>query len=987
MLLEILQTKESVTDELLNLIADPFQSQVQENSIYAAIVWSFAVSGLLFITFCFLRPHISAVYAPRQKHADEKHAPPPLDSGPFSWIRAVKDVTEQELVEKIGLDAVVFLRFLRMIRNIFLVCTVFGCGILIPVTIVGGHSFYEHWGNIATLMKFTPQYTFGTKFWAFVAISYLFQGTVCFFLWWNYRAVLRLRRAYFDSADYQSSLHSRTLLLTHISGSSRTDAGIADIVEEAQQTQALPRTAIGRNVKDLPELIEAHDKTVRSLEEHLAKYLHDPNKLPEKRPLCKVAKEDRNTFGRERVDAINYLTGRISKLETEIREVRESIDKGNAMSYGFASYPRIEDAHAVAYASRKKGLSGCDVYLAPKPHDLLWQNLPMSRAVRRIRMFWDGLWMVLFTVAFIIPNILTSVFLSDFSHLGLIWKSFQEDLEANPKGWGIAQGVLAPLVQTLMYMGIPVVFRRLYTHSGDVSKTSRERHVTSRLYAFFVINNLVVFSVFGSAWRFVASVIAAQDQDQGVWDAIKSGHLFSNTMTGLCNVSTFWLTWQMQRNLSAATDLVQVWPLIWGSIQRKWFSPTPRQVIELSAPQPFQYADYYNNYLFVVTVGLCFGTLQPLILPITAFYLAMDVGFKKYLLQYVLITKTESGGRFWRLLVNRLLFAVLLGNAVIALVVGAQGIGSINSIRNGNMLYAMAPLPVLLVAFKWYCKRTFDDKLTYYSTTPFSDLEGNSHLDISKPKRNDRVGVRFGNPALYKRLMTPMVHAKSQHLLREIYGHRPNADHGLFEAPHRRSTDRGMPRTPLAYSDLFLSEMDHENVGKQDMRGEIPQVEIVKEKDLNFGNFKRRAEFREEFGGDGELYGRPEDSVSRPATPLTFVTMTDVGLYPGGESSKTDMDEAEWTRGNSVTEVGYHGARAAELGTQYQRGYQATRRMEEFDSVDIDIPTSPFEMDDILRAGQESENSKQSLLDRQTSEERGGGYFDQVGKAERFRSN
>jgi hypothetical protein len=51
------------------------------------------------------------------------------------------------------LDAVIFLRFLRMLRNIFLVITVIGCGILIPVNVVGGHSVYKQWGNIATLMK------------------------------------------------------------------------------------------------------------------------------------------------------------------------------------------------------------------------------------------------------------------------------------------------------------------------------------------------------------------------------------------------------------------------------------------------------------------------------------------------------------------------------------------------------------------------------------------------------------------------------------------------------------------------------------------------------------------------------------------------------------------------------------------------------------------------------------------------------------------
>ncbi len=85
-------------------------------------------------------------------------------------------------------------------------------------------------------------------------------------------------------------------------------------------------------------------------------------------------------------------------------------------------------------------------------------------------------------------------------------------------------------------------------------------------------------------------------------------------------------------------------------------------------------------------------------MPVTAFYVGMDCIFKKYLLQYVFITKTESGGRFWRLLVNRLLFAVMLANAVIALVVGARGVAVYgnNVVRQGDMLYAMVPLPFLL---------------------------------------------------------------------------------------------------------------------------------------------------------------------------------------------------------------------------------------------------------------------------------------------------
>jgi len=706
--------------------------------------------------------------------------------------------------------------------------------------------------------------------------------------------------------------------------------------------QAVPRTVIGRNVKDLPKLIEAHDESVIQLEGYLAKYLKNPEKLPEKRPTCKPAKDDRTSHSKDKVDAIDYLTDRIARLETEIKKVRESVDSRDPMPYGFASYTHIEDAHAVAYATRKKGPSGCDVYLAPRPHDILWQNIAMSRRTRRLRMVSDGLWMVLFTIAYIVPNILTSVFLSDFAHLGLVWPSFQRNLQAHPTGWGIVQGILAPLIQTLIYMGLPVLFRRLYTHSGDVSKISRERHVAARLFAFFVFNNVIVFSVFGSVWRFVATVVAAENQ--GVWNAIKDAHLFSKVMTGLCNVSTFWLTWQMQKNLGAAADLTQAWPLISSYIRRKFFSPTPRELIELSAPQPFMYAEYYNSYLQVAVVGLIFGTLQPIILPVTAFYLGVEFWFKKYMVQYIFITKTESGGRFWRLLVNRLLFTVSLANAVIALIVGAQGVGSVNSVRNGNMLYAMIPLPFLLFAFKWYCKRTFDEKLIYYSTQPFMDPENTGRSDAPKLKRNDRVAVRFGHPALYKKLKTPMVHAKAQYLIKKIYGHRSDSTRDIFEAPHRRSTDRAMPATPHGYSDVFMSEMDPRVPGKiffQDQN--TPSVEIVAEEDLDFENFKKRAEFREEFGGEGELYGRPEDLISRPGTPSTMATLTD------------DREQQ---------------------GVLYEAGYQRTPIRDTFEEVNVDIPATPFDAEEVLDAGRrvQTKSSYAHLL-QDDNEEQEGGYF------------
>ena len=63
---------------LLDLFKDPFASTVATSSLYSAIGISIGFTLFLAVCFSLLRPHNQAVYAPKVKHADEKHAPPPI---------------------------------------------------------------------------------------------------------------------------------------------------------------------------------------------------------------------------------------------------------------------------------------------------------------------------------------------------------------------------------------------------------------------------------------------------------------------------------------------------------------------------------------------------------------------------------------------------------------------------------------------------------------------------------------------------------------------------------------------------------------------------------------------------------------------------------------------------------------------------------------------------------------------------------------------
>jgi len=99
-----------------------------------------------------------------------------------------------------------------MCRNIFLALTIVGCGILIPVNLFTAAKSGDY-SKIGFVAKVTPVNTFGKANWGMTICAWLFNVIVAGFLWWNYRVIVRLRRQYYESPEYQSGLHARTLMV------------------------------------------------------------------------------------------------------------------------------------------------------------------------------------------------------------------------------------------------------------------------------------------------------------------------------------------------------------------------------------------------------------------------------------------------------------------------------------------------------------------------------------------------------------------------------------------------------------------------------------------------------------------------------------------------------------------------------------------------------------------------------------------------------
>jgi calcium permeable stress-gated cation channel len=191
-----------------------------------------------------------------------------------------------------------------MLRWFFLVVTLLTCGILAPINVV------YNIRNVDVkkrdfLSSLTIRDVRGDILFAHVAISYIIVIAMCVFIWFNWRAMVRLRLAWFRSPEYQQSFYARTLQIRGVPKNCQSDQGIRQVFESTRVPYPTTNVHIGRKVGKLPELIEYHNDTVREFERVLVRYLKG-GRLGRKRPTIRVG--GTCGCGGMKKDAIDFYT-------------------------------------------------------------------------------------------------------------------------------------------------------------------------------------------------------------------------------------------------------------------------------------------------------------------------------------------------------------------------------------------------------------------------------------------------------------------------------------------------------------------------------------------------------------------------------------------------------------------------------------------------------------------------------------------------------
>jgi hypothetical protein len=676
----------------------------------------------------------------------------------LGWLPPLIHTKEPELLDKIGLDAVAFLRFGRLMRWLFSGIAIICCALLVPINIVYNLKNVPAKGR-DILSMLTIRDVGGSFLYAHVVATYLITFLIIYAVNHHWVQMVKLRHAWFRSPEHLQSFYARTLQVLHVPKKHQTDEGLRAVFESVKVPYPTTSVHIGRKVGKLPELIEYHNQTVREFEEILVKYLKN-GKIRPKRPMIRVG--GTCGCGGVKKDAIDFYTAKLKRTEAAIEEYRAQIDTRKAENYGFASMAAVPYAHIVARMLSGKHPKGTTIDLAPNPKDIVWENLNKSDGELARKKMVGIWWLVLVCFVNTVPLLIISA-LANLDSLRAYIPFLQTWFDANHLSFAFVSGVLPPAVSGIFGFLLPILMRYLTRYMGALTHSKLDRAVIARYFAFLVVSQLVIFTLIGVIFNSVKLIISEIGKKASFSEILDNLHTLPDTInTTYINQSSYWLTFFPLRGFLAVFDLAQIINLVWISFKTHVFGRTPRDIREWTQPPEFQYAIYYTNILFMGAVGLVFAPLAPLVAVAAAIVFWMSSWVYKYQLMFVFVSKVESGGRLWNVVINRLLFSVLLMQALMILTIGLQ-------FRFSSFQWLSTIPPIFFIfAFKIYINRKYLPAFKYFNPPEEEIRLAKTHSERADARGN-RLEKRFGHPALHAELFTPMLHAKMMPLLTQVY--------------------------------------------------------------------------------------------------------------------------------------------------------------------------------------------------------------------------
>ncbi|KAG1464698.1 hypothetical protein G6F56_005028 [Rhizopus delemar] len=614
------------------------------------------------------------------------------------------------MLVNVGLDAVLMLHFLIMGMKIFGVCSVFGIGILIPVSAsvsVENATYIER-------ISITVIPEGSNRLIAYLVFTYLVTFVTFFFLTQSYYNYIRLHAAYL--INLKKNMVSRSIIVSGIPRKERSDEALADYYRRLN-IGPVESSYVVRTVPKLHSLIKKRASALMKLEEAYATYWGNPCQIPGYDPdlimddmkmykrvldLAEKNSEGSDNEGTQtkktwkravnttffkglveplehkkvsrrpmvrtgflglwgpKVDAIEHYTELFGRLDKQVSDLRNEDQYGNKpevemTNVGFVTFKTMNSAVIASQIAIRPEPFVCRTVMAYEPRDVLWSTVSIRGRERLLReiIVWS---ITLVLVVFWFVPVLVLSSLMSINTIAYIVPSLADKIEENAAISNFMTTFVPTVILNIVTSVLPLIFDLLGYYQGLRSRSAIAESTFSKYFFFLIFLTLIVFTLAGTSIQTIALS-------------------FANDPSSIPKrlASTF------------PSDAHE--------------SPLVRLINRPRAPWSFNYGTSYPVPLLIFVVVLEYSCISPLILLFGTLYFSFTYFVYKYQLLYVYFRPYEAAGRLWIMTVPRVIFGLLLFQLTMI------GLFAIKSYYKLSIV--CLPLTVLTLIFKFSLDRAF----------------------------------------------------------------------------------------------------------------------------------------------------------------------------------------------------------------------------------------------------------------------------------------
>lgn len=616
----------------------------------------------------------------------------------FGWCSTLYAVTDEEVLEHAGLDALVYLGFFRMAIKLFWTF------LAISLLFIGPIRYYYtgffdsdgiSWGDGDVSVfktdgksdKDVEQGLAGAA-WMYTVFTYIFTWIVYYFLWSQTESVVKIRQKYLGQ---QNSITDRTILLEGLpeefnpyeynnhssSDLSETSERVTTKFDEERLKKYLEDLGIGK-VRDisiasdwstLKKLFKERQRILRHLEVAYSKFIPldvevytsgnlQPSVAPReqfrsrsesdsllgpKRPTKRLG--FLGIFGEE-VDSISYYSDLLVDIDSQITLERSTAKFPSARA-AFVTMDSVASAQMAAQTVIDPHVYRLIARLAPAPHDVCWDNLHLSRGNRFMRANLISIIIGFSTVGLIFPVIYLSTFIN-LKTIEKFWPALGE-LISHSDTLTLLIGLVPPYLYTLLNVSVPYFYQYLSTRQGYISSGQVELSALSKNFFYLFFNLFLIFTLAGTATN--------------VWalfsDTTKVAYELANSLKTL---SLFYVDLILLQGLGMFPfRLLQVGDVALEIIAKIFYCRTARDFRKLYyVPPIFDFSLILPQHILIMIITMSYSIMSTKIVTAGLVYFFLGYYTYKYQLLYTMVHPQHSTGQSWPMIFRRVCLGLII---------------------------------------------------------------------------------------------------------------------------------------------------------------------------------------------------------------------------------------------------------------------------------------------------------------------------------------